>query len=57
MRNEDLDHSETESQGRRRDSLFIISGSAYLVTLVIFHALVPKLEPARLPLDELAKAG
>ncbi len=33
--------------------LFIISGSAYLIALAIFHILVPKMEPADLS-DELA---
>lgn len=37
-------------------TLFIISGSAYLVALLIFHLLVPKMEPANLPLEESAKA-
>jgi MFS transporter, ACS family, hexuronate transporter len=27
-------------------SLFIISGSAYLIALLIFHLLVPKMKPA-----------
>jgi ACS family hexuronate transporter-like MFS transporter len=38
-------------------TLFIISGSAYLVTLIIFHILVPRMEPANLPLEEIARAG
>jgi ACS family hexuronate transporter-like MFS transporter len=38
-------------------TLFIISGSAYLVTLLIFHVLVPKMEPVILPPEEFAEAG
>jgi MFS transporter, ACS family, aldohexuronate transporter len=37
-------------------TLFIISGSAYLTNLLIFHLLVPKMEPADFRPADLAKA-
>jgi ACS family hexuronate transporter-like MFS transporter len=32
--------------------MFVIAGSAYLITLLIIHFLVPGLEPARIQIDE-----
>jgi ACS family hexuronate transporter-like MFS transporter len=31
--------------------LFIIAGSAYVIALAIIHVLVPRLEPANIPID------
>ncbi|MCF5989771.1 MFS transporter, partial [Xanthomonas perforans] len=31
--------------------VFLMAGSAYLLALVVVHTLVPRLEPAQLPVD------